>query len=73
MGPETIHFLESCILDRPVMVTPESARMVMQCYLAADLSAELNEPVDIPLSNQALSALADIKSEQNKVTAGGVR
>ena len=23
MGPETIHFLEACILDRPVMVTPE--------------------------------------------------
>src|SRR5262245_32302404 len=26
MGPETIHFLESIMLDRPVMVTPESAR-----------------------------------------------
>jgi len=30
MGPETIYFLESCILDRPVMVTPESARRVME-------------------------------------------
>src|SRR5579862_6170759 len=59
MGPETIHFLESCLLDRPVMVTPESARMVMETYTAADLSAERNEPVDLPLSNEALAALAD--------------
>jgi len=27
-------------LDRPVLVTPEHARMVMEVYLAADLSAE---------------------------------
>ena len=40
MGPETIHFLEACILDRPVMVKPEHARMVMETYTAADLSAE---------------------------------
>ncbi len=58
MGPETIHFLEACILDRPVMVTPESARMVMETYTAADLSAALNEPVDLPLSNEALAAIA---------------
>src|SRR5712691_9385544 len=61
MGPETIHFLEACILDRPVMVAPEHARMVMEAYTAADLSAELNEPVDLPLSNQAISAIADMK------------
>jgi predicted dehydrogenase len=61
MGPETIHFLESCLLDRPVMVTPESARMVMECYTAADLSAERNEPVDLPLSNQSLSEVAEMK------------
>jgi predicted dehydrogenase len=58
MGPETIHFLESCILDRPVMVTPESARMVMEAYTAADLSAERNAPVDLPLTNESLSAVA---------------
>jgi predicted dehydrogenase len=58
MGPETIHFLESVLLDRPVMVTPESARIVMEVYTAADLSAERNEPIDIPLSNEALSAVA---------------
>ena len=61
MGPETIHFLESVILDRPVMVTPESARMVMETYTAADLSAERNEPVDLPLSNEALAAIADMR------------
>jgi myo-inositol 2-dehydrogenase/D-chiro-inositol 1-dehydrogenase len=57
MGPETIHFLESCLLDRPVMVQPEHARMVMQTYLAADLSAERNEPIDLPLTNETLSAI----------------
>jgi predicted dehydrogenase len=61
MGPETIHFLESCLMNRPVMVTPESARMVMETYTAADLSAERNEPIDLPLSNEALAAVADMK------------
>ncbi len=60
MGPETIHFLEACIMDRPVMVRPESARMVMETYTAADLSAERNEPVDLPLSNESLSAVAEL-------------
>ena len=60
MGPETIHFLEACIMDRPVMVTPESARLVMETYTAADLSAERNEPVDLPLSNESLSAIAEM-------------
>ena len=69
MGPETIHFLESCLLDRPVMVTPESARMVMETYTAADLSAERNEPVDLPLSNEALAAIADMKASA-KMKAG---
>src|SRR5215218_3944584 len=62
MGPETLHFLESVILDRPVMVAPEHARMVMQAYCAADLSAERNEPVDLPLSNESISALVDLKN-----------
>ncbi len=62
MGPETIHFLESCIMDRPVMVAPSHARMVMETYTAADLSAERNEPVDLPLSNEALSAVQDLKA-----------
>jgi predicted dehydrogenase len=60
MGPETIYFLESIMLDRPVMVSPESARVVMEVYTAADLSAERNEPVDIPLSNEARAAVAAV-------------
>jgi predicted dehydrogenase len=66
MGPETIHFLESCLMDRPVMVKPESARMVMETYTAADLSAERNEPVDLPLSNEALAAIADMREANNE-------
>lgn len=49
MAAETIHFLEAVALDRPVLVTPEHARMVMEVYIAADLSAERNEPVSLPL------------------------
>ena len=60
MGPETLHFLESILLDRPVMVSPESARSVMEVYCAADLSAERNEPIELPLSNEALAGIADL-------------
>ncbi len=49
MKAETIHFLEAVACDRPVLVTPEQARQVMEVYLAADLSAERNQPVDLPL------------------------
>jgi scyllo-inositol 2-dehydrogenase (NAD+) len=49
MAPETVHFLEAVALDKPVLVTPEHARMVMELYIAADLSAERNLPVDLPL------------------------
>src|SRR3954447_7315804 len=62
MGPETIHFLEACIRDTPVMVTPESARTVMETYTAADLSADRNEPVDLPLTNETIAAVADFKA-----------
>jgi predicted dehydrogenase len=60
MGPETLHFLESVMLDREPMVSAESARRVMECYLAADLSAESGEPIDVPLNNQALAAVQDL-------------
>jgi myo-inositol 2-dehydrogenase/D-chiro-inositol 1-dehydrogenase len=60
MGPETIHFLESVVLDRPPMVRPESARTVMEVYSAADLSAERNVPIDLPLSNEALAGIAEM-------------
>ncbi len=49
MAAETVHFLEAVALDRPVLVTPEHARMVMEVYIAADLSAESNLPVTLPL------------------------
>jgi predicted dehydrogenase len=49
MAAETVHFLEAVALDRPVLVTPEHARMVMEVYIAADLSAETNQPVSLPL------------------------
>jgi len=50
MAAETLHFLEAVVHDRPVMVTAEHARMVMEVYIAADLSAERNEPVTLPLA-----------------------
>ncbi len=40
MAAETGHFLDAVARDEPVMVTPEHARMVMEVYIAADLSAE---------------------------------
>ena len=49
MAAETVHFLEAVAYDRPVMVTPEHARMVMEVYIAADLAAESNAPVTLPL------------------------
>src|SRR3954453_21836269 len=49
MAPETVHFLEAVAYDRPVLVTPEHARMVMEVYIAADVSAERNEAVSLPL------------------------
>ncbi|MEK6243418.1 MAG: Gfo/Idh/MocA family oxidoreductase [Pseudomonadota bacterium] len=52
MAAETVHFLEAVAYDRPVMVTPEHARMVMEVYIAADLSAERNQPVTLPLQWQ---------------------
>jgi myo-inositol 2-dehydrogenase/D-chiro-inositol 1-dehydrogenase len=61
IGPETLHFLEACIRDTPVMVTPESARRVMETYSAADLSADRNEPVDLPLTNETISGIAELK------------
>ena len=60
MGPETLHFLESVMLDRAPMVSAESARRVMETYLAADLSCERGEPIDLPMNNEALSGVQDL-------------
>src|SRR4051812_8703497 len=63
MAAETVHFLEACVYDRPVLVTPEHARMVMEVYIAADRSAEKNEPVSLePWQGKARSASASPSS-----------
>lgn len=55
MAAETAHFIESVAFDREPLVSAEHARMVMEVYMAADRSAELNMPVDI---GQAATARA---------------
>jgi len=50
MERETLHFLEAVAYDRPVMVEPRLARLTMEVYLAADLSAERNQVVELPLT-----------------------
>ena len=61
MERETTHFLEAVAFDRPVMVDPHLARVVMEVYIAADLSAETNEVVSLPLSaDQVGLALAEL-------------
>jgi predicted dehydrogenase len=54
MAAETIHFLECVVLGRQPIVTPEHARMVMQVYQAADLSAETGLPVDLAVKEQSV-------------------
>jgi len=53
MEAETIHFLECVAKGRQPLVTAEHARMVMQVYQAADLSAEEGRPVDIAATEPA--------------------
>jgi scyllo-inositol 2-dehydrogenase (NAD+) len=49
MEAETRHFIEAVAHDRPVIVTAEQARAVMEITLAAELSAQHGQPVDLPL------------------------
>ncbi len=58
MKAETVHFIEAIACDRPVLVTAEQARQVMEVYIAADISAERNEPVNLPLPESRVSAAA---------------
>ena len=51
MEAETGHFIEAVALGKPVLVTPEQARQVMEITLAADLSAERHQPVSLPLQS----------------------
>ena len=53
MAAETIHFLECVVTGKEPLVTPEHARMVMQVYQAADLSAETGQPVEITVKEPA--------------------
>jgi predicted dehydrogenase len=55
MAGETVHFLDAIARDRPVLVTPEQARKVMEVYVAADLSAARHEPVSLPLNATPMS------------------
>jgi hypothetical protein len=63
MEAETVHFIEAVVYDQPVMVEPRLARLTMEVYMAADLSAETNEVIELPLTaEQAGRALtASIK------------
>jgi scyllo-inositol 2-dehydrogenase (NAD+) len=54
MERETLHFLEAVAYDRPVMVDPRLARVTMELYFAADLSAERHQVVDLPLDRRDL-------------------
>lgn len=58
MHHETVHFLDAVARNRPVLVTPEQARKVMEVYIAADVSAERNEPVSLPFNATPASAQA---------------
>ena len=48
MHEETMHFINAVATDKPVLVKPEEAKSVMELYIAADLSAEHGEPVNLP-------------------------
>ena len=48
MAGETLHFVDAIARNKPVMVKPEEARLIMDIYLAADLSVERGEPVTLP-------------------------
>ena len=52
MHNETLHFVEAVALNKPVLVKPEEARLVMDLYTAADISAETGEPVMLPRNNR---------------------
>ncbi|HUG32197.1 MAG TPA: Gfo/Idh/MocA family oxidoreductase [Acidimicrobiia bacterium] len=49
MERETLHFLEAVYRDGEVMVKPRLARQVMEVYIAADLSVEKQQAIDLPL------------------------
>jgi scyllo-inositol 2-dehydrogenase (NAD+) len=58
MERETLHFLEAVYRDSEVMVAPRLARQTMEVYLAADLSVERDQAVELPLDSDALAMVA---------------
>jgi len=70
MATKTVHFIQAVALDRPVLVEPEQARQVMEVYIAADLSAETNEPVTLPLANKRSARLAGLSLHLGRPDAG---
>ena len=60
MAGETIDFIEAVALNRPVLVKPREARQVMEVYMAADLSAERNEPVPLPMNTNDLKLASPV-------------
>ena len=56
MERETLHFLDAVYRDGPVMVEPRLARMTMEIYIAADLSVERNQVVELPLDRELVGA-----------------
>jgi scyllo-inositol 2-dehydrogenase (NAD+) len=57
MERETLNFLEAVAYDREVMVSPRLARVTMEVYLAADISVERNQVVELPLDRDAVAPL----------------
>jgi predicted dehydrogenase len=49
MERETLHFLDAVYSDGEVMVSPRLARQTMEVYVAADLSVEKDQVIDLPL------------------------
>ncbi|HXV72861.1 MAG TPA: Gfo/Idh/MocA family oxidoreductase [Acidimicrobiia bacterium] len=56
MERETLHFLEAVYRDGPIMVEPRLARMTMEIYMAADLSVDRNQVVELPLDRHLVGA-----------------
>jgi scyllo-inositol 2-dehydrogenase (NAD+) len=48
MATETNYFIDCVARGKPLIVTAGEARQIMEVYVAADLSAERNEPVTLP-------------------------
>src|SRR5437764_706019 len=72
MAAETIHFLEAVALDKPVLVTPEHARMVMEVYLAADRSAETNAPLALLIEKPLATELSESERVLRAIQNSGV-